>query len=83
MIGRTSRRDIDKEIYSASVVERATCDCSLDVQIMGHPAQKIIQPLLDFAVLGSSAALSMFQLPEKSASQLHSNPFIAFGEKRI
>ncbi len=69
MIGRTSQGDIDNEIYSASVVDSATCDCSFDAQIMGHPAKKMIQPLLDLAVLGSCVALVLFQLPAKSASQ--------------
>ena len=43
----------------------------------------MIQPLLDLAVLGSYAALLLFQLPEKSASQYYSKPVLEFGEKQI
>jgi hypothetical protein len=38
MIGITSRRDIDMDKYSLSVVERATWDSIFEAQMMGHAA---------------------------------------------
>jgi hypothetical protein len=69
MMGRTSRRDMDRAMYSASVVDIATCDCNLEAQMMGHPEKKMIQPLLDFDVAGYREARNLFQFPEKPASQ--------------
>ncbi len=67
--GMTSRRDCDIAMYSALVVDRATCDWSLETQETGHPAYKMIQPLRDLAVLGSTGVNALFQFPEKLASQ--------------
>jgi hypothetical protein len=38
MSGMTSRRAIDMAMYSASVVESATCDCNLEAQMTGQAA---------------------------------------------
>jgi hypothetical protein len=38
MIGITSQRAMDIAMYSASVVDKATQDCNLEAQMMGHPA---------------------------------------------
>jgi hypothetical protein len=38
IIGRTSWRDIDRAMYSALVVDSATCECNLEAQTMGQPA---------------------------------------------
>jgi len=57
MIGMMSQNAIDMAIYSALVVEIVTFDWSLEAQ------------MLDLEVLGSICTNSLFQLPEKSASQ--------------
>ena len=38
IMGIVSCREVDKAMYSASVVDKATCDCSLDAQIIVHAA---------------------------------------------
>ena len=38
--------------------------CSLEAQVMSHPAYVMIQPECDLAVMGSALAPSGFQLPE-------------------
>jgi hypothetical protein len=38
----TSRKDCDIAMYSASIVDRATCDWSLEAQATGHPALLVI-----------------------------------------
>ena len=38
IMGIASRRDVDKEMYSASVVDNEVWVWSLEAQIMGHPA---------------------------------------------
>ena len=52
MIGMMSRSAVDIAMYSASVVESMTCDCSLDAKMIGHPAKDMNHPLHDFDVLG-------------------------------
>jgi hypothetical protein len=37
-IGSMSRSDCNMAMYSASVVDKATCVCNLDAQMIGHPA---------------------------------------------
>ena len=68
-MGSTSQRDMKRAMHSDSVADSATCDCNLEAQMMGHPAKKMIQLLLDFDVAGSRKARDLFQFPEKSASQ--------------
>jgi hypothetical protein len=69
MLGMMSRRACDIAMYSASVVDKATWDCSLEAQETGHLAQKMIQPFRDLEVLGSTGANALVHSPEKSASQ--------------
>ncbi len=38
MIGMTSLKAMDMAMYSASVVDKATWDWTLEAQMMGHPA---------------------------------------------
>ena len=55
-------------MYSASVVLSATIDCSFDDQGIGQPVKSITKPVLDLAVPGSTLAVLLFQLPQKSVS---------------
>ncbi len=71
MMGRTSQMNMERAMYLANVVDRATCDCNLEAQMMGHPAKKMIQPLLDFDIARSRKDRDLFQFPEKLASVTH------------
>ena len=59
-------------LYRLTVVPSATSVWSLEDQIMGHAAYVIMYPVRDFAVEGSTSALTLSQLPTKSASTQHS-----------
>ena len=48
MMGSTLQKDMERAMYLASVVDSANCDCNLEAQMMGHPAEKMIQLLLFF-----------------------------------
>ena len=69
MMGIVSLIDCDKAIYSASVVESATCVCSLLCHNIGHnighPEKLITKPDLDLAVLEltSDVLLCYFSTP--------------------
>ena len=51
MIGMTSRKALESAMYSASVEDRAISLCYLELQIIGQPANIMIAPDLDFAVV--------------------------------
>ena len=73
VIGITSRSACERAMYSASVELRAISVWSLDAQMMGHPAYRIMYPLLDFAVVGSISAFVFVHSPACEASAQHSN----------
>ena len=53
-IGMRSLIDCDRTIYSASIVLRAICVCSVDTQSKGHPSMKVMRyPVLGFTQMGS------------------------------
>ena len=39
-------------MYSTSIVERVVVVCNLDAHEIGHPAKHMIQPALDFNIMG-------------------------------
>ena len=78
-----SRKDCDKAIYSDSVVLRDIEGCSLDTHSIGQAPYVITKPVRDFAVLGSSCAVSGFQFPAKSASANTSNDLLSVGSMII
>ena len=61
-------------MYSASVVDKAISVCIFDDQCMGHPAQVIMYPIIDLAVLGSDDAVLLFHSEACAASTQHSIP---------
>ena len=79
IIGITVLRDCDKLIYSASVVLRVHYVCNFDCHTMGQPAHEFIHPVRDFEVLVSSAAMRIFQFPEKSTSANASKDLVLSG----
>ena len=50
--GIVARRDMERSVYSASMVEVAMHGWSLEHQITGHPMSSIIYPVLDFTESG-------------------------------
>lgn len=60
-------------INSASIVLKATSVFNFDDQAMGHPANMIRKPVLNFRVEESTCAVSGNQLPLKSAPHHRSN----------
>jgi hypothetical protein len=66
-MGIRSRMDCDNDIYSASVVERAISDWSLEDQRMGQLAYVMTYPERDQTLVGSED-VSRVQVPAKSAS---------------
>ena len=77
--GITSLKLVERAMYSASVVDRAVMVCILDAQVIGAPANLMIQPERDFAVIGSTGASFLSQLPAKSASTQHSKRRCSLG----
>ena len=80
--GRTSLIVVDRAMYSASVEERAISVCSFDAHINGQPANRITNPILDFAVVGSFIALVFFHSPSCEASTQQSKE-LSFGLRMI
>ena len=69
--GVCSHNTIERAMYSAFILERATKVCSLDDQVIGHRANIMIHPDQDLEIIRSAEAPSGFQFPVKSASTQH------------
>ena len=83
IIGIASLIDCDNAMYSASVIDNATCVCNFECHMSGQPCNVMPYPDLLFAVPGSCSAVSLHQFPEKSASTYTSKDLSMFGWKRI
>lgn len=66
-IGSRSRREVERAIYSASVVDRAISNCDLEDHRIGQPTYVITYPVLDFTLDGSFEVLCV-HVPAKYAS---------------
>ena len=75
----TSRNAWERQMYSDLQLLSATWDCSLDSHKIEQLLIVITYPDLDFAVLGSNSAVSLIQLPEKSASAQTSKDLFLLG----
>ena len=53
-MGITSRKLVERAMYSASVVDIAVIVCILEAQVMGAPAKRTSQPDRDLEVIGST-----------------------------
>src|SRR6056300_113367 len=69
----TSRRAVDRAMYSASVVLKAMSVCIFEAHTIGHPAYMITKTVLECADKGSFDNL-FCQEPAQSASTKHSKP---------
>ena len=78
-MGITSLMACERDTYSASVLESAMVVCSFDLQVKMQSAYSKINPVRDFAVVGSNSASDHIHDPEKSASAYTSNPLLLFG----
>ena len=77
----------ERDMYVVSVLDSAMVVCSFDLQVNMQSAYLMINPVQDFAVIGSISASDRIHDPEKSASAytffkplstfgFSSNPFV-------
>ena len=78
VIGMTSRSDMDRLMYSTSIVFKVYCVCNFELHAIRHPACKIKNPERNLVVLTSSTAIDLYQLHEKSASVYPSSDLLLF-----
>ena len=69
----------ERDTYSAPVLDSVMMVWSFDLQVRMQSLFFMINPIRDFAVVGSSSASDCIHDPEKSASAYTSNPFLSFG----
>ena len=74
IMGIASLMPCERDTYSAYVLDSAMVVCSFDLQANMQSAYLMINPVQDFAVVGSISASDCIHNPEKSASAYASKP---------